>query len=117
MFNILSLKNNCAHASNNTDEITYKTAIRFLGMRSINYIRVPRDYFSPCLRSFWHLSNETRSHYKFSRLIYWHKNGYNIVAKRGAGFRFLIVTTYAKRDNRPCSVLLYVNTPSHGLRK
>lgn len=60
MFNILSLKNNCAHECNNTDEITYKTAIRFLGMRSINYIRVPRDYFSPCLRSFWQIIRATR---------------------------------------------------------
>lgn len=60
MFDILSLKNNCAYACNNTDELTYRTAIRFLGMQSINYIHVPRNYFSPCLRSFWQIIRATR---------------------------------------------------------
>jgi len=43
-------------------------------------------------------NNETRSHYKFSRLIYWHRNRY--LYSRGACFSVFDLRESVKRDNQ-----------------
>jgi len=94
-----------------------RTTIRFLGKRSIIIIHIRSTTIFPLFTRFLadNTSNEMRSRYKFSRLIYWHQNWYLYTIYIAVVFGLRTVVTYVKRDNLPCWLsrvcyyLLYMN--------